>query len=265
MGKIGDSCLVAHNASFDMRVLIATLRTQKLAIPEFQYTCTRAIAKKTWPHQRRFGLKPLSNWLGIRFQHHDALEDAMACAKLLIAAGIDQESESLSDLEQKLRLKRGHAGSWGMKGPITQKTKSQRNRGSTKTKNSFPFIKPSDLPGITSSKKKSEPVESWHDPFHSKSQNLQRLMIRIEFIRPLVDKKIYIEGKLKLEVSEIRQLVLAAGAILQDEINNSTQFIIQDQPSPYPFSTGQPSLNQSDRQVLSSDRLVELLQSCANS
>ena len=90
-------------------------------------------------------------------------------------------------------------------------------------------------------------------------------MIRIEFIRPLVDKKIYIEGKLKLEVSEIRQLVLAAGAILQDEINNSTQFIIQDQPSPYPFSTGQPSLNQSDRQVLSSDRLVELLQSCANS
>ena len=80
------------------------LRTQRLPIPEFEYTCTRAIAKKTWPHLRRFGLKPLSDWLGIRFQHHDALEDALACAKLLLAAGMDQDCDDLPDLEKKLRF-----------------------------------------------------------------------------------------------------------------------------------------------------------------
>ena len=110
--KIGDDCLVAHNAAFDLRVLIGTLRSHRHPIPELQFTCTRAIARRTWPHLRRDGLKPLSNWLGIRFRHHDALEDAVACAKILLAAGIDREATSLPDLERRLRLRTGKAGSW---------------------------------------------------------------------------------------------------------------------------------------------------------
>ena len=108
--KIGNDCLVAHNASFDIKVLLACLRTHQKSIPEFHFTCTRAIARRTWPHHQRYGLKPLSNWLGIRFQHHDALEDSIACAKILIAAGIDREATSLEHLEQSLKLNRGKAG-----------------------------------------------------------------------------------------------------------------------------------------------------------
>ena len=99
-----------------------TLRAHGQPIPELRYTCTRAIARRTWPHHRRYGLKPLSNWLGIRFQHHDALEDSIACAKILLAAGIDREAKSLPDLEKRLRLRRGKAGDWGLRG--THRSKS---------------------------------------------------------------------------------------------------------------------------------------------
>src|SRR6056297_3406259 len=105
--RLGDDCLVAHNATFDIGVLLACLSAHRHAIPELQYTCTRAIARRVWPHHRRYGLKPLASWLGIRFRHHDALEDSIACAKILLAAGIDREANSLEDLEKRLRLKRG--------------------------------------------------------------------------------------------------------------------------------------------------------------
>ena len=84
----GDDCLVAHNASFDMGVMLACLRKSRGSIPEMHYTCTRAIARSTWPQRQRYGLKPLSQWLGTQFRHHDALEDSIACGKILIAAGI---------------------------------------------------------------------------------------------------------------------------------------------------------------------------------
>ncbi|MCG8652330.1 MAG: DNA polymerase III subunit epsilon, partial [Pirellulales bacterium] len=83
---IGSDCLVAHNAGFDLGVLLACLRSHDQAIPELEFTCTRAIARRTWVNRHRYGLKPLADWLGIRFQHHDALEDSLACAKLLLAA-----------------------------------------------------------------------------------------------------------------------------------------------------------------------------------
>src|ERR1700722_4708307 len=41
--------VVAHNASFDMSVLRSTLAEYGIPFPEFTYSCTRAIAQKSWP------------------------------------------------------------------------------------------------------------------------------------------------------------------------------------------------------------------------
>ena len=260
--KIGGRCLVAHNASFDLRVLLSTLRTQRLPIPEFEYTCTRAIAKKTWPHLRRFGLKPLSDWLGIRFQHHDALEDALACAKLLLAAGMDQDCDDLPDLEKKLRLQRGRAGSWGMKGPSTQRKRSEKKRSEQRTTNHLPFIKPSDLPGFSTSKKNNSRGDNADPAKPDSTADLQRLMIRLEFIRPLAQKKLFVSGPFReFSTQEIRQLVSRSGAILTENIDENPDFIIEGND----ICTSKPSkeaLNERKIQkVLSAHQLIHYLKS----
>ena len=124
--RFGDDCLVAHNAGFDIGVLLACLQRHRIDVPDIHYTCTRAIARNAWPKRRRYGLKPLSDWLGHRFQHHDALEDSIACAKVLQAAGIYCKSGTLQELENKLRLSRGTAGPWGMKGPARVRKRSKQ-------------------------------------------------------------------------------------------------------------------------------------------
>ena len=142
---IGDDCIVAHNASFDMGVLIACLQTHGKPIPELQFSCTRAVARRVWPGRPGYGLKPLSDWLGVRFRHHDALEDSRACAKIMMAAGIDQKATSMEDLEQKLKLTRGQAGDWGYRGPANAGSKRSRSKAKPPSKS---LTKPptSDVP-----------------------------------------------------------------------------------------------------------------------
>jgi DNA polymerase-3 subunit epsilon len=236
--KIGTDCLVAHNASFDLRVLIASLSAHGQPIPELLFTCTRAIARRTWPHHRRYGLKPLSNWLGIRFQHHDALEDSIACSKILLAAGIDREAKSLPDLEKRLRLRRGKAGDWGLRGP----TASGRSRRTTETTSAvsnggLPFWLPNQVSGGRNS---SRQVTGRHTAAGSTADrpggigerspaeiDVQRLMIRAEFIRPLAGKQIVLTGRFRvLSQEDARSLAVCSGATCQESIDDSTDFLV---------------------------------------
>jgi DNA polymerase III subunit epsilon len=74
--------VIAHNASFDMSVLRATLLDYGLPLPEFDYSCTCLIAKRTWPGLSSYRLDAMAERLGITFEHHQAEEDAMACAEV---------------------------------------------------------------------------------------------------------------------------------------------------------------------------------------
>ena len=221
--KLGDDCLVAHNASFDIRVLLACLRTHGHPVPEMQFTCTRAIARRTWPHRHRFGLKPLAQWLGIRFQHHDALEDSLACAKILLAAGIDREVSSLDDLEQSLKLSRGRAGSWGLRGPTTNSRKRpvRKNHQSTSPKPApgLPFL----FPNQTS--ENTEHASSGNQPEYE--IDMQRILIRGEFVRPLHGKRIAFVGKLKsMSDSDAEILTTRLGGIWQAKVNEETDYVV---------------------------------------
>lgn len=109
-------CLVAHNAPFDISVLRACLEFHQVEIPDMEFSCTRLVARNTWPGRSAYGLRPLADWLGIRFRHHDALEDSIACGKVLLAAAETLQVASLTELERKLSLRRGTAGHWGYRG-----------------------------------------------------------------------------------------------------------------------------------------------------
>ena len=221
--KIGNDCLVAHNASFDIKVLLACLRTHQKSIPEFQFTCTRAIARRTWPHRGRYGLKPLSNWLGIRFQHHDALEDAIACAKILLAAGIDREATSLDHLEQILKLNRGKAGIWGYRG-ATAKSKRQTSRVTSKA------TMPSSTAGLPFLFPNQSLDTGKHDPYVAECEpeiDMQRILIRGEFVRPLNGKRIAFSGKLRcMSPRDAENLTARLGGTWQETVDQETDYLV---------------------------------------
>lgn len=114
---IANDVIIAHNARFDLNVLRSTLQSFRLPVPDMTYSCTRLVAMRTWPGRSRYGLKPTAASLGIEFRHHDALEDAIACAKIMMAAGRASEVQDILDLERRLQIQRGRAAFWGLDGP----------------------------------------------------------------------------------------------------------------------------------------------------
>jgi DNA polymerase III subunit epsilon len=82
----GAELLVAHNAGFDRGVLEACCRRAGLAPPDLPFGCTVRMARSAWK-ERRNDLASVSARLGISLKHHDALSDALACARIAIAAG----------------------------------------------------------------------------------------------------------------------------------------------------------------------------------
>lgn len=99
--------LVAHNARFDIGVLVASLDAFDVACPALQFTCTRMLARAAWPGRSGYGLKPLGDWLGVQFRHHDALEDARCCAHIALAVEQLHQPGDLSELEAHLKVTRG--------------------------------------------------------------------------------------------------------------------------------------------------------------
>ena len=103
---IQGSIVLAHNASFDISVLRHTLMEYNIEFPEFEYSCTRIISKKTWPGLPSYGLQVVSELLGIKFKHHDALEDAFACAEIanraIVASGATTFDEFASCLDMTI-------------------------------------------------------------------------------------------------------------------------------------------------------------------
>lgn len=79
-----DNLVIAHNASFDISVLRNTLKLYGIEMPRFQYTCTMKLSKNFYSNIDNAKLNTVNNFLGYKFQHHDALADAMACSNILL-------------------------------------------------------------------------------------------------------------------------------------------------------------------------------------
>ena len=80
--------LVAHNKAFDERCIRATCKTYQIEFPETQFYCTLNKARKEIPKHicPSYSLPNLCEFLGIPFNnHHNALADAEACAKIAIS------------------------------------------------------------------------------------------------------------------------------------------------------------------------------------
>lgn len=77
--------VAAHNAGFDRKVLETCCARYGIEAPKSPYVCTVQLARKTWSiYPTR--LPNVCQTLGIELNHHEALSDARACAKIVIAA-----------------------------------------------------------------------------------------------------------------------------------------------------------------------------------
>lgn len=84
----GVQFLAAHNARFDEGVLSACCRTAGIVPPRQPFVCTVKLARRTWGMYPT-NLPAVCRRLGISLDHHQALSDAEACARIVIAAGED--------------------------------------------------------------------------------------------------------------------------------------------------------------------------------
>ncbi len=99
--------LVAHNASFDMSVLRYILDTYSISYPEQDYYCSVTAARKAWPGLMSYRLDSMAAHLGIRFNHHNALEDALVSARIIIEACRLNQAETVAELSQKQKTRLG--------------------------------------------------------------------------------------------------------------------------------------------------------------
>lgn len=96
---------IAHNAAFDMGVLRASAEAVNFDLPDLSYGCSLLMARRTYALES-YRLNAVAYAIGHEeFNHHDALADADACARITIHMANRHEVESLEGLLQATRQK----------------------------------------------------------------------------------------------------------------------------------------------------------------
>jgi DNA polymerase III subunit epsilon len=96
--------IIAHNARFDMAVLRSILGVYQIDIPELYYACTVTLSRKVWKGFKNYKLSTVANNLEINFKHHNAKEDAFACASIAIRASKQLKTKNFIKLLEKMDL-----------------------------------------------------------------------------------------------------------------------------------------------------------------
>jgi DNA polymerase III subunit epsilon len=198
--------IIAHNARFDLGVLVSSLAAHDVACPNLEFNCTRSLARAAWPGRYRYGLKPLGDWLGIRFKHHDALEDARCCAVIALAVAETCQENDLTTLEKSLRIRRGNYRD----GKIT----SPRLIGRKKAENG-------DWGRTT--------ADRWGFPLKSAKAGVDPNVVlsASDGQRPFAGRKFVFLGPLRgLSVADTHRLAEQLGATCQSRIAPDTDYVI---------------------------------------
>lgn len=92
----------AHSASFDIGALRSGAARYDLPGVGIEVYCTWRIAKRVWPEMSSHGLGYVAAALDFDFSHHDAGEDALACARVALEAQRRLRVGNLPDLRDAL-------------------------------------------------------------------------------------------------------------------------------------------------------------------
>lgn len=97
-GFIGADVLVAHNAAFDLGVIRSALEVSSLAGPGWDYACTVVLSRRSYSLPS-YSLPFVAEAAGVPLlNHHDAVEDARACAGILIDTARLCDAQTVEDV-----------------------------------------------------------------------------------------------------------------------------------------------------------------------
>lgn len=124
--RVGDACLIAHNAGFDRGFWLEECRLAELEHPEPAFLCTLKLSRRIHAEAPRHALSALTQFHGITLegQAHRALADAKATAQvwlrqearlkqMALAAGVSAEALT-APLDAALwdRVQHAPVGAW---------------------------------------------------------------------------------------------------------------------------------------------------------
>ncbi len=129
-----NSFVVAHNASFDLSVLRNTLDSYGIPYPELKYSCTVIMSQLFYTGLPNHKLNTVANHLGISFKHHNALEDAVVAARILIDILDELKINTIEELSSRMGLKIGalYEGGYTCSGKIKDFTLEKTSSRKTK-------------------------------------------------------------------------------------------------------------------------------------
>lgn len=102
-----NSLIIAHNAYFDIDVLVSTLELYGLNLKNCCYLCTVDISKRVYEGLPDNKLSTLGEMLKLDFKHHNAKDDSMIAAKIFIDVCEYFKIEKFSDIKKKLGITPG--------------------------------------------------------------------------------------------------------------------------------------------------------------
>ena len=89
--------VIIHNAPFDLGHLRAVLTLYHLPAIRFTYVCSLEVSRKKHPEMASHSLDAMASFFDHKFQHHDALEDAITCAYILFTMKFEEKDVKLFD------------------------------------------------------------------------------------------------------------------------------------------------------------------------
>ena len=110
-----NSLIVAHNASFDISVIRKTLELYGIQIPSFKYVCTMKMARNFYPQIENAKLSTVNRFLGYKFNHHDALADALACSNVLLNISEELRIDNIYEICNCIGMTVGNVNGEGYK------------------------------------------------------------------------------------------------------------------------------------------------------
>lgn len=88
--------IVAHNAHFDFTVLRKVASAYNIQLPELRVFCSQRTAESSTTYRRSYKLDALCADFQIPLEkHHNALDDAVAAAKLMLALQLTEDAEAV--------------------------------------------------------------------------------------------------------------------------------------------------------------------------
>ncbi|MCO1338175.1 exonuclease [Kocuria polaris] len=124
---IGGDLVVAHNAAFDLGVIRSALEVSGLDAPGYRHACTVILSRRSY-NLASYSLPFVAEAAGTPLRnHHDALEDARACAGVMIDIGRIHGVQRPEELEVQLGAGFSAAAPYRIGDPLSRATQDAQN------------------------------------------------------------------------------------------------------------------------------------------